>query len=391
MNAYLVDGYRTAIGKAQRGGFRFVRPDDLAQQVIQYLLKKNPNFDPHLVDDLIVGNAIPEAEQGLNMARMIALMSLPVQVPGVTVNRYCASGLEAIALAAAKIHSGMAEAIIAGGAESMSLIPMGGYKIVPNYRVAKEHPEWYFSMGSTAEAVAKEYNVDREACDYFALTSHQRALQAISACRFVNEIVPVEVEEVYLDEHSRRQTRSYVVHTDEGPRADTSFERLSSLRPVFAANGVVTAGNSSQTSDGAAFVLIVNERILKACNLNPIARLVGYGISGVEPRIMGIGPVEAIPMALKHAQLKLEDIDTIELNEAFASQAVAVIRELGLNPDRVNPNGGAIALGHPLGCTGALLSVKAINEVRRTKGKYAMVSACVGGGQGIASIFEVFS
>ena len=389
MNAYIVDGYRTAIGKAQRGGFKFMRPDDLAQQVIQHLLSQLPNFDPNCLDDLIVGNAIPEAEQGLNMARMIALMSLPVKVPGVTINRYCASGLEAIAIAAAKINSGMADAILAGGAESMSLIPMGGYKIVPNYKVARFHPEWYFGMGSTAEAVATEYQIDRESSDVFSLTSHQRAVHAISSGYFSNEIVPIEVEEVFLDENSKRQTRSYVVSTDEGPRADTSLERLSKLRPVFAANGVVTAGNSSQTSDGAAFVLVVSERILKQFNLNPIARLVGYGVSGVEPRIMGIGPVEAIPKSLNHSQLKLEDMDTIELNEAFATQSLAVIRSLNLNPDRVNPNGGAIALGHPLGCTGALLSIKAINEVRRIKGKYAMVSACVGGGQGIAGIFEV--
>jgi acetyl-CoA acetyltransferase family protein len=389
MNAYIVDGYRTAIGKAQRGGFRFMRPDDLAQRIIQHLLSQLPNFDPNYLDDLIVGNAIPEAEQGLNMARMIALMSLPVKVPGVTINRYCASGLEAIALAAAKINSGMADAIIAGGAESMSLIPMGGYKIVPNYKVARSHPEWYFGMGSTAEAVAKEFHIDRESCDAFSLTSHQRAVHAIASGYFKNEIVPIEVEEVYLDENSKRQTRSYVVSTDEGPRADTNMERLSKLRPVFAVDGVVTAGNSSQTSDGAAFVLVVSERILKQFNLNPIARLIGYGVSGVEPRIMGIGPVEAIPKSLNHAQLKLEDIDTIELNEAFATQSLAVIRSLNLDPNRVNPNGGAIALGHPLGCTGALLSIKAINEVRRNKGKYAMVSACVGGGQGIAGIFEV--
>lgn len=390
MNAYIVDGYRTAIGKAQRGGFRFMRPDDLAQQVIRHLLGSVPGFDPNRVDDLIVGNAIPEAEQGLNMARMIALMTLPVSVPGVTINRYCASGLEAIAIAAAKINSGMADAIIAGGAESMSLIPMGGYKIVPNYRVAREHPEWYFGMGSTAEAVAREFNVDREACDEFALLSHQRAVRAIAEGRFKKEIVPVSVEEVYLDENSKRQTRTFTVDTDEGPRADTSAERLAKLKPVFAAQGVVTAGNSSQTSDGASFVLVVSEQVLKEFNLKPMARLIGYGVSGVEPRIMGIGPVEAIPKALKNAGVKQDDVDVIELNEAFATQSVAVIRDLGLNPDKVNPNGGAIALGHPLGCTGALLSVKAINEARRTGGKYAMVSACVGGGQGIAGLYEVY-
>jgi len=347
-----------------------------------------PNFDPNRVDDLIVGNAIPEGEQGLNMARMIALMSLPMSVPGVTVNRYCASGLETIAMAASKIHAGLADAIVAGGAESMSLIPMGGYKIAPNYGVAKDHPDWYFGMGNTAEAVATQYNISREDCDQFSYQSHQKAIKAVAEGKFKDGIVPVPVEEVYLDANEKRATRNYVVDTDEGPRADTTAEALAKLKPVFAAKGVVTAGNSSQTSDGAAFVLVVSEKVLKEFNLTPRLQLKGYGISGVDPRIMGIGPVAAIPAALKHAGLKQDDIDTIELNEAFATQSLAVIRELGLDQSKVNPNGGAIALGHPLGCTGAKLTVQVMNELDRINGKYGMVSACVGGGQGIAGIFE---
>lgn len=390
MDAYLVDGYRTAVGKAPRGALRFTRPDDLAVTVIQHLLKQNPDFDAEIIDDLIVGNAIPEAEQGLNMARMIALMALPMHVAGVTINRYCASGLEAIAMAASKIHTGMARAIIAGGAESMSMVPVPGYKVVPNYNLAKTNPDWYFSMGVTAEAVCREFDVSREECDAFAYESHQRALRAIQEGRFANGIAPVAVEETYLDDNEKKQSRNYTFDTDEGPRADTSIEALARLRPVFAAQGNVTAGNSSQTSDGAAFALIVSEAVLKEYNLKPMAQLVGYGVSGVDPRVMGIGPVEAIPKALKNANLSLNDIDAIELNEAFASQSVAVKRALDLDPEKLNPNGGAIALGHPLGCTGCKLTVQVVHEVRRRNGKYGMVSACVGGGQGIAGIYEVF-
>lgn len=391
MNAYIVAGFRTAIGKAPRGNFRFTRPDDLAAHVIRHLVQSLPGFDASRVDDLIVGNAIPEAEHGLNMARMIGLMSLPQSVPGVTINRYCASGLEAIAMASAKIHAGLADIIIAGGAESMSLVPVPGYKVVPNYTVATEHPDWYFGMGLTAEAVAEKYQISREDCDLFAYNSHQKALKAIDQNLAVNEIVPLEIEEVYLDDNEKRKTRKYIAQVDEGPRADTSLERLAKLKPVFKTTGIVTAGNSSQTSDGAAFVMVVSEKMLKELNLQPIAQLIGYGISGVEPRIMGIGPVEAIPKALKHANLKKDDIDVLELNEAFASQSLAVLKELNWNPEKVNPNGGAIALGHPLGCTGAKLSIQVFNEVKAVKGKYGMVSACVGGGQGIAGIYEVFN
>lgn len=389
MNAYVVAGYRTAFGKAGRGGFRFTRPDDLASIVIRHLMSSLPNFDPERVDDLIVGNAIPEAEQGLNMARMIALQSLPLKTPGVTINRYCASGLEAIAMAAAKIHAGLANCVVAGGTESMSMVPVPGYKVSPNYNLAKEHPEWFFGMGVTAEAVATEFKISREDCDLFAYHSHQKAIKALESNVFAKELLPVEVEEVYLDEELKRQTRKFVVAQDEGPRADTSLERLAKLKPVFAAKGVVTAGNSSQTSDGAAFVLVVSEAVLKEFNLTPIARLIGYGLSGVEPKIMGIGPRDAIPAALKHAGLKMQDISVLELNEAFASQSIAVIRALDIDESIVNPHGGAVAVGHPLGCTGAKLSIQAINEVKRRNGKYAMVSACVGGGQGIAGIYEV--
>ncbi|MCS6905291.1 MAG: acetyl-CoA C-acyltransferase [Bacteroidia bacterium] len=390
MDAYIVAGYRTAIGKAPRGQFRFTRPDDMAAHVIKHLVDSIPG-SKDMVDDLIVGNAIPEAEHGLNMARMIALMALGQRVPGVTINRYCASGLEAIAMACSKIHSGLANCIIAGGVESMSLVPVPGYKVVPNYQVAKEHPDWYFGMGLTAEAVAERFNITREECDEFAYHSHRKALAAIEQKLWASEIVPYTVEEVYLDENQKRQTRTYVVDTDEGPRADTSIEKLAKLKPVFKVDGIVTAGNSSQTSDGAAFVMVMSEKVMKELNVQPIAQLVGYGLSGVEPRIMGIGPVEAIPRALAHAGLKMEDISVLELNEAFAAQSVAVIKQLGINPEIVNPNGGAVALGHPLGCTGAKLSIQVINEVKRKNGKYGMVSACVGGGQGIAGIFEVLN
>jgi acetyl-CoA acyltransferase len=390
MDAYIVAGYRTAVGKAQRGGFRFIRPDDLAVKVINYLLESIPNFDKKRVEDLIVGNAMPEAEQGLNMARMISLMCLDEHVGGVTVNRYCGSGLETIAMAAAKIQAGYASCIIAGGTESMSLIPMGGYKVTPNYTVAHSHPDWYFGMGHTAEAVAQEYKISRDDCDAFAFQSHQRAIGAIEQKVFEPQIVPIQIEETYVDEAMKRQKRTWTVSVDEGPRADTSLERLAKLKPVFAAKGVVTAGNSSQTSDGAAFVLVVSEQVLKEFNLTPLARLAGYAVRGVSPRVMGIGPVEAIPLALKNAGLNIQDIAAIELNEAFATQALAVIRKLNLDPTAVNPNGGAIALGHPLGCTGAKLTVQVIHEVKRRKGKYGMVTACIGGGQGIAGIFEVF-
>lgn len=388
MNAYIVAGYRSAVGKAPKGKFRFTRPDDIAAEVIKYLMKQVPNVAPQEVEDVIVGNAIPEGEQGLNMARMIALMSLGIEVPGMVVNRYCASGLETIAIAASKIHAGLQQCIIAGGAETMSLLPMGGYKIAPNYNVTVQHPEWYFGMGMTAEMVAQKYGITREDADVFSYNSHQKAIKAIQEGKFKEDIVPIEIEEVYYD-NGKKQSRKYIVDTDEGPRADTSIEALAKLKPVFAAKGVVTAGNSSQTSDGAAFVMVCSEEFCKTHNLKPIARLVGYGIAGVEPDYMGIGPVKAIPIALKNAGLKLNDIQQIELNEAFAVQALAVIKEAGLNPEIINVNGGAIALGHPLGCSGAKLSVQLFNEMRRRNQKYGMVSACVGGGQGIAGIYEL--
>jgi acetyl-CoA acyltransferase len=390
MDAYIVAGFRTPIGKAPKGNLKFVRPDDLACHVIRNLMRTLPQIEAHQIDDVIVGNAIPEGEQGLNIGRMIALNAVSKSTPGMTVNRYCASGLETIAIAAAKIHAGHAQCIIAGGTESMSLVPVPGYKLAPNYTIAKSNPDWYFSMGVTAEAVAKQYNVDRESCDAFSLRSHQRAMAALESGKFANEIVPLETNEVYLTEEMKRQTKTQLISIDEGPRADTSLERLGKLKPVFAANGVVTAGNSSQMSDGAAFVLVVSGQMMKDLELQPIAQLVGYGVSGVEPRIMGIGPVEAVPKALQHANLNLQQIDVIELNEAFATQSLAVIRALDLDEARVNPNGGAIAWGHPLACTGTKLSIQAIRETQRRQGKYAMVSACVGGGQGIAGIFEVF-
>lgn len=388
--AYIVAAKRTAVGKANRGGFRFTRPDDLAAAVIKDLMKNLPELDKERVDDVIVGNAMPEAEQGLNVGRLISLMGLDTdKVPGVTVNRYCASGLETIAIASAKIKAGMADCIIAGGTESMSFIPMGGFKVTPNYDTAQQHPDWYNNMGLTAEAVAEKYKVSREDQDAFSYRSHQRALAAIKEGKFKEEIVPYEIEEVYLDENEKRKTKKYVVDTDEGPRADTSKEVLAKLRPVFAAKGVVTAGNSSQTSDGAAFTVIMSERMVKELGVKPIAKLVSFAAAGVEPRIMGIGPVRAIPMALEQAKLKLEDINIIELNEAFASQSLAVIRELGLNEEITNVNGGAISMGHPLGCTGAKLTVQALHELKRRKQKYGMVTMCVGTGQGAAGIFEM--
>ncbi|WP_066832957.1 acetyl-CoA C-acyltransferase [Rufibacter ruber] len=387
--AYIVAGFRTAVGKAPRGVFRFTRPDDLAADVIKHLLASVPQLDPARVDDLLVGNAVPEAEQGLQMGRMISLLSLPINVPGAIMNRYCGSGIETIATASFKIQAGMADCIIAGGAESMSLVPVVGWKTVPNYKIAKEHPEYYLSMGLTAEAVANDFKVSREDQDAFAYASHQKAIRAIQEGRFKDQIVPITVEETFLDENGKKKTRSYVVDTDEGPRADTSLERLAKLRPVFAANGSVTAGNSSQTSDGAAFVIVMSERMVKELNIEPIARLVSYAAEGVDPRIMGMGPVKAIPKALKNAGMNLQDIDVIEMNEAFASQSIAVMRELGIDPDKLNPNGGAIALGHPLGCTGAKLSVQLFSDLRRMNKKYGMVTACVGGGQGVAGIYEL--
>jgi acetyl-CoA acyltransferase len=392
MNAYIVAGFRSAVGKANRGGFRFTRPDDLATEVIKHLMASVPNVSHEQVDDLIVGNAMPEAEQGLNMARLISLMAFNTdKVSGMTVNRYCASGLETIAIASAKIHAGMADCIVAGGAESMSLIPMGGWRIVPHAGVALAHPDHYWGMGLTAEAVASEYKVSREDQDAFALSSHLKAMKAIKEGKFKSEIVPVKVTETYIDENEKKKTRDFIVDTDEGPRADTTLEALAKLKPVFDAKGSVTAGNSSQTSDGAAFVMVVSEKFLKENNLKPIARLVSFAAAGVPPRIMGIGPVAAIPKALKLAGMNLNQIDLVELNEAFASQSLAVVRELNINPEIVNVNGGAISLGHPLGCSGAKLSVQLFSELKRQNKKYGIVSMCVGTGQGAAGIFEMLN
>ncbi|WP_140486739.1 acetyl-CoA C-acyltransferase [Flavobacterium sp. GSA192] len=389
--AYIVKAYRTAVGKAPKGVFRFKRPDELAAETIQHMMNELPDFDKKRIDDVMVGNAMPEAEQGLNFGRLISLMGLEINdVPGVTVNRYCASGIETIGMATARIQSGMADCIIAGGAESMSFIPMGGYRPTPDYAVAKAgHEDYYWGMGLTAEAVAKQFNISREDQDLFGYHSHQKALKAQAEGKFDNQIVPITIEQTFVNADGKKETKSYVVNKDEGPRADTSLEALAKLKPVFAADGSVTAGTSSQMSDGAAFVLIMSEELVKELNLTPIARLVNYASAGVEPRIMGIGPVKAIPKALKQAGLHLKDIDLIELNEAFASQSLAVIRELGLNPDIVNVNGGAIALGHPLGCTGAKLSVQLFDEMKRRGNKYGMVTMCVGTGQGAAGIYEI--
>lgn len=386
--AYIVAGYRTAVTKAKRGGFRFYRPDDLAIDLIKGLLASVPQLDKSRIDDVIVGNAVPEAEQGLQVARIIAARAVGFEAPGVTVNRYCASGLETIAIATAKIRMGMADCIIAGGTESMSMVPTAGWKTVPSFNIASDNPDYYLSMGLTAEAVAKDYKVSREDQDEFSYHSHRKALQAIENGHFKPGILPMQVEEVYLDEKSKKQKRSFTVDTDEGPRADTSKDALARLKPVFAAGGVVTAGNSSQTSDGAAFVIVMSEKMVKELGLKPIGRLVSCASAGVDPRIMGIGPVAAIPKALKQANMSLGQIDLIELNEAFASQAIAVIREAGLNPEIVNINGGAIALGHPLGCTGAKLTIQTLHDAKRLGKKYSMVTACVGGGQGIAGILE---
>lgn len=390
--AYIVAGYRTAVAKAPRGKLRFRRPDDNAADVIKHLIAQFPQLDKKRIDDVIVGNATPEAEQGLNMGRMISLMGLNIEdVPGMTVNRYCASGLETIAIATSKIQSGMADCIIAGGAESMSPIPFGGWRIVPNADLAKEHPSYYWGMGLTAEEVARRYNISREDQDLFGYNSQMKAVAAIKEGRFKDEIVPLTVKETYLDENGKKQIREYIFDTDEGPRADTTMEALSKLKPVFDAKGTVTAGNASQTSDGAAFVLVMSERMVKELNITPIARLVSYGVNGLEPAIMGVGPVYAIPNALKRAGLQLKDIDLIELNEAFASQSIAIQRELDINPEILNVNGGAIALGHPLGCTGTKLTVQVLNELRRRKKKYGMVTMCVGTGQGAAGIFELLN
>lgn len=390
--AYIIAGYRSAVGKAPRGVFRFTRPEDLSAAVIKRLMEAVPQLEKEQVDDVIVGNATPEAEQGLNVGRMISMLALDTdKVPGMTVNRYCSSGLETIAIASAKIRAGMADCIIAGGVEIMSPIPFGGWRIVPNYEIAKAHPDWYWGMGLTAEAVANEFGVSRGQQDEFSYQSHQKAISAIQKGYFKDEIVPFTVGETYLDEKEKKRTREWVVDADEGPRPDTSPDKLAKLKPVFADKGSITAGNSSQTSDGAAFVLVVSERMLKQLNVQPVARLVNYAVAGVPPRIMGIGPVEAVPAVLKKAGMKKDDIQLVELNEAFASQSIAVIRELNLDPSIVNVNGGAIALGHPLGCTGAKLSVQLFNELRRRKQKYGLVTMCVGTGQGAAGIFELLN
>ncbi|HTE12934.1 MAG TPA: acetyl-CoA C-acyltransferase [Chitinophagaceae bacterium] len=386
--AYIIAGYRTAVGKSKRGGFRFTRPDDLAIEVIQGLLASVPQLDVKRVDDVIVGNAVPEAEQGLQVGRIIAARAVGIHAPGMTINRYCASGLETIAIATAKIRSGQAECIIAGGTESMSMVPTAGWKTVPAYSIAKEDPDYYLNMGLTAENVAKDYNISREDQDQFSYNSHQKAINAIKNGYFKSGILPITVEEVFLDAKGKKQTKKTVLDTDEGPRADTSIEALAKLKPAFAAGGCVTAGNSSQTSDGAAFVIVMGEKMVNELGLKPIARLVACASAGVHPRIMGIGPVEAIPKALKQVNMNLGQIDLIELNEAFASQSLAVVRQLELNPAIVNINGGAIALGHPLGCTGSKLTIQVTHDMKRLNKKYGIVSACVGGGQGIAGIIE---
>lgn len=389
MDAYIVAGFRSAVGKAPRGGFRFTRPDDLAAEVIKALLAAVPTLDPKRIDDLIVGNAVPEAEAGMQIGKMIALLCLPQNVPGMTVNRYCGSGMETIALASHKIQAGMADCIIAGGVECMSLVPFTGWKLALNYEIAKNYSDYYSSMGATAEAVAKDYNITRLAQDAFSVRSHQRAALAIKSGLFTSEIVPITVSETFVDENGKKKTKQYIIDTDEGPRADTNLEALSKLKPVFAANGCITAGNASQTSDGAAFVMVMSEKMTKELNLKPIARLVSNASVGVDPRIMGIGPIEAIPLALKRSGLKLSDMQLFEINEAFASQSLAICQTLDLDQNIVNVNGGAIALGHPLGCSGTKLSVQLFNEMARKKAKYGIVSACIGGGQGIANIYEM--
>lgn len=391
MDAYIVAGFRTAVGKAKKGGFRFTRPDDLATEVIRHLVKSIPGLENKMVDDLIVGNAVQEAEQGMQMGRMISLMALGIEVPGMVINRYCGSGIEAIAIASARIQAGQADIIIAGGAESMSLVPVMGWKTALNYTIAKDHPTYYTSMGLTAEEVSKQFNVSREDQDKFSYESHMKAAAAIKAGKFKDEIVPITVKEIFVDENNKKKTKEFIVDTDEGVRPDTTVEGLAKLKPVFAMGGSVTAGNSSQTSDGAAFVAVMSEKMVKQLNLKPVARLLSYATAGVDPRIMGIGPVAAVPKALKIAGKKLDDIDIIELNEAFAAQSLAVIRELGIDRSKLNPNGGAIAVGHPLGSSGARLSVQIFNELRRQKKKYGLVTACVGGGQGVAGVYELLN
>lgn len=386
--AYIVAGYRTAVTKSKKGGFRFTRPDDLAIEVIKGLMASVPQLEAKRVDDVIVGNAVPEAEQGLQVGRIIAARALGYDVPGMTVNRYCASGLETISIATAKIRMGMADCIIAGGTESMSMVPTAGWKTVPAYSIACDEPDYYLNMGLTAEAVAKEYNVSREDQDEFSYNSHQKAINAIEKGYFKEGILPITVEQIYLDEKGKKQKKNYVVDRDEGPRIDTNMQALAALKPAFAAGGAVTAGNSSQTSDGASFVLVMGERMVNELGLKPLGRLVACLNAGVHPRIMGIGPVAAVPKVLKQAAMSLNQIDFIELNEAFASQSLAVIRQLGFNPEIVNINGGAIALGHPLGCTGSKLTVQILNDMKRLNKKYGLVTACVGGGQGIAGILE---
>ena len=391
MDAYIVAGYRTGVAKAKKGGFRFTRPDDLASDVIKHLVKAIPGLENKMVDDLIVGNAVPEAEQGMQMGRIIALLALGIDVPGLVINRYCGSGVESIAIASARIHAGQADVIIAGGTESMSLVPVMGFKTALNYAIAKDHPTYYTSMGLTAEEVSKQYKISREEQDQFAYESHMKAAAAWKEGKYKDEVVPITVKEVYVDENMKKKTREFIVDKDEGIRADTTVEGLAKLKPVFAAGGSVTAGNSSQTSDGAAFVAVMSERMIKQLNLKPIARMLSYATAGVDPRIMGIGPVAAIPKALKIAGKKLDDIDIIELNEAFAAQSLAVVKELGIDRKKLNPNGGAIAVGHPLGSSGARLSVQLFNELRRQKKKYGMVTACVGGGQGVAGVYELLN
>jgi len=388
MDAYIVAGYRTAVTRAKKGGFRFTRPDDLASDVIKHLVSQVAGVENKMVDDLIVGNAVQEAEQGMQMGRMISLLALGKEVPGMVINRYCGSGLEAINIAAAKIKAGYADIIIAGGTESMSMVPIMGYKTALNYKIATETPDYYTSMGLTAEQIAQQWKISREDQDEFAYKSHMKALQAQKDGKFNDEIVPINVKETYVED-GKKKTRDFTVDKDEGPRAGTSTDALAGLRPVFAQGGSVTAGNSSPTNDGASFTMVMSERMVKELNVQPIARMVGFSVAGVEPRIMGIGPVEAVPKALKNAGLKLNDIDLIELNEAFAAQSLAVIRELDIDQSKLNVNGGAIALGHPLGCSGAKLSVQLFNELKRTQGKYGMVTACIGGGQGIAGIYEM--
>jgi len=390
--AYIVGGYRSAVGKSGKGVFRFTRPDEMGKQVVQHLLKDFPELDTNRIDDIIVGNATPEAEQGLNLARMISLMGLNTdKVPGMTINRYCSSGLQSIALAKYQIESGAANCIIAGGVECMSSIPFGGWRIVPHHKVSKENPEWYWGMGLTAEEVAKRFKISRESQDQFALQSHLKAISAIENGRFESQIAPIEINHIFLDEEEKKQEKKYIAKVDEGPRKNSNIESLKKLRPVFKNGGTVTAGNSSQTSDGAAFVMVMSEEMVKEMNIEPIARLISYKVIGLAPEIMGVGPLYAIPEALKHAGMKLGDLEQIELNEAFASQSVATIKELGLNPEIVNVNGGAIALGHPLGCTGAKLSVQLLNEMRLRKQKIGAVTMCVGTGQGACGIFELLN